>query len=98
MTWEPSDIIAVVAVSIALASLVQTLLDRRAVRHAKTIQALQEEKEAVPPAGGGSVLERCSRCRVVDRFKEFTGITDLKTADKRLAELKSALGLPERPS
>jgi hypothetical protein len=35
---------------------------------------------------------------VVDRFKEFTGITDLKTADKRLAELKSALGLPERPS
>jgi hypothetical protein len=47
MTWEPSDIIAVVAVSIALASLVQTLLDRRAVRHAKTIQALQEEKEAV---------------------------------------------------
>jgi hypothetical protein len=47
MTWEPSDIIAIVAVSIALASLVLTLLDRRAARHARTIQALQGEKEAV---------------------------------------------------
>jgi hypothetical protein len=47
MTWKPSDIIAVVAAGIAFASLVLTLLNRRAVRHAGTIQALQGEKQAV---------------------------------------------------
>lgn len=138
MTWKPSNIIAVVAAGIAFASLVLTLLNRRAVRHAGTIQALQGEKQAVayvafqvskgqiPRAKWrreevlqslclAAVYEKSGRSRVMiysalqqakgkysqevhdavrsidKRFEEFRGITDLSKADKRLAELKSAL-------
>jgi hypothetical protein len=47
MSLNSSDIIAMVAVGVALASLVLTLLHRRTERHARSIQALQGAKEAV---------------------------------------------------
>ena len=140
MTWNPSDIIATVAASIAFASFVLTLLNRRAVRHATTLQALQGEKEAVAYVAFqvskgqiprrkkkreeilqslclAAVYEKSGRSRVMiysalqqaagaysqevsdavksieKRFDDFRGITDLSTAEKRLAELKSALGV-----
>lgn len=47
MTWEVSDIISLFAVSVAVASLILSLLHRRQVQHATTLEALQGDKEAV---------------------------------------------------
>lgn len=47
MTWEMSDIIALIAVGVAFASLILSLLHRRQVQHATTLEALQGDKKAV---------------------------------------------------
>jgi hypothetical protein len=143
MTWEVSDMIALVAVGVAFASLILSLLHRRQVQHATTLEALQGDKEAVayiafevskakiPKSKKrreeileslclAVIYQKSGRSRVMiysalkevskkynsdvkdavnsieERFDEFRGTTDLSTADKRLSELRSALGMPKK--
>lgn len=145
MIWEISDFIALIAVLVAFVSLILSLLHRRQVQHATTLEALQGDKEAVAyiayevskakiPRSKkmreeilealclAVIYQKSGRSRVMiysalnevakkhngevqdavtsieKRFHEFRGITDVSTADKRLGELRSALGMPKIPA